>query len=226
MFWKKSKNKSDNSDQKKGDVSSENKAASQGKSVADAKKTVRSSVKPPAADKTQKKSQGRKKTAPKSKRGRKADDHWITITPELKKKFEKMTDRSGKHWYWKGSFTVDGYGQIWVGNNKVVKVHRLAYEIYRGPLEKRKRLRNQCGDDKCVNPDHWEIIIRNVYVPKGRAHLKGQENGRSRLSDADVKKIKKNAGKKTQKELAEEFGISASQVGRIIHGKAWSHVKP
>ena len=109
----------------------------------------------------------KKKSTPKIKPAKKAKEN----TSSLKDRFEanvKKAKGKNAHWSWEGSCTEDGYGQFWVGDNKVVKTHRFSFELYRTKIPKGKRLRNECGEKKCVNPFHWEIIERVVYVPKNK----------------------------------------------------------
>ncbi len=80
--------------------------------------------------------------------------------PATIERFLSYVKQSKGCWEWQGSFTKDGYGQFWIENGKVVKTHRLAYELFRGKLSKEKRLKNTCGNKQCVNPQHWEIIGR------------------------------------------------------------------
>lgn len=79
------------------------------------------------------------------------------LKPSTIERFLSYVKQGKGCWEWQGSFTNDGYGQFWIEGNKVVKTHRLAYELFRGKLPKEKRLKNNCGDKKCVNPEHWAI---------------------------------------------------------------------
>ena len=57
----------------------------------------------------------------------------------------------------------------------------------------------------------------------GLKNDKGENNGRSKLTDKKVKQIRliKHL---TQKDIAKLYGISPIQVYRIRAGKNWSHV--
>ena len=54
----------------------------------------------------------------------------------------------------------------------------------------------------------------------------GVKNGNVKLTAADVRRIRKRyeSGKATQIELAEEYGLSAQHVNRIIKRKYWKDV--
>lgn len=58
-------------------------------------------------------------------------------------------------------------------------------------------------------------------------HHQGQKNGRSKLTDEDVLKIRElwKTSKYTQRSLGKVFGVSDVVVGNILLGKSWTHVK-
>lgn len=56
-------------------------------------------------------------------------------------------------------------------------------------------------------------------VPKGEAAFN------AKATEKMVKAIRRLSEKHTQRELAEMFGISKSQIHRIISGQSWKHVK-
>ena len=142
--------------------------------------------------------------------------------PSLKERFEMNVKKGKACWAWKGSVTGDGYGQIWLSDNVVKKAHRTSFEIYKSKLKTKQRLRNKCGNPKCVNPEHWEILVKKPYVYKGPARLSGEKNGRSVLTEKDVKKIRQLAKRKTYRELSEEYNVSATQISRIVNGITWT----
>jgi len=62
-------------------------------------------------------------------------------------------------------------------------------------------------------------------ISKGRnAQPKGSRHGMSKLSDADVRRIRALRGKRRQADIAVSFGISQSEVSDIQTGKRWRHV--
>ena len=54
----------------------------------------------------------------------------------------------------------------------------------------------------------------------------GSENGMAKLTEDDAREIRRlyAAGGVTQRELAEMFGITQTNVWYIVHRRAWKHV--
>ena len=58
-------------------------------------------------------------------------------------------------WNWIGSLSK-GYGQI-RHDGRVMKPHRVMYEIHRGPIPKGLLVRHLCHNRVCMNPWHLEV---------------------------------------------------------------------
>ncbi|MDH5717807.1 MAG: hypothetical protein OEZ22_09225 [Spirochaetia bacterium] len=142
----------------------------------------------------------------------------------VKEKIDMYLKKGPKCWSWQGPITGDGYGQIWAGPNYVIKAHRAIYEREIKELKVEERLKNKCGNKKCVNPKHWEVIKKKIYIRKGPARLRGQLNGMAVLTPKDIRKIRSSYPKKNYAKLAREFNVSASQITRIIKRVCWTDI--
>lgn len=59
----------------------------------------------------------------------------------------------GDCWLWLGS-KHKGYGQLTI-NDKLVRAHRVAYEVWVGPLAGPEEVvRHTCDTPSCINPEH------------------------------------------------------------------------
>ena len=73
-----------------------------------------------------------------------------TIEQKLITKINKVNDC----WEWIASSDKDGYGYLRI-NKKKPKAHRLAYEIWVGPIPKDKpHVLHHCDNPPCINPEH------------------------------------------------------------------------
>lgn len=64
---------------------------------------------------------------------------------------------------WQKYVQTNGYGQICVGgrgNSKLV--HRVAYEIAKGPIPPDYQIDHLCKNTRCVNPEHLEAVTQRV----------------------------------------------------------------
>ena len=135
-------------------------------------------------------------------------------------------------WEWKGKIDAYGYGYTY-SNSKILKAHRVSYEIhYAEPLNDLHCL-HKCDNPKCVNPLHLfsGTNLDNIKdkVAKGRCYTgnqKGENNGASKLSDDIVKNIRKmyNSGSYTTIKLGEMYGVHRSTISYIVNNKTFKHL--
>jgi len=72
-------------------------------------------------------------------------------------------------WIWTGAKNSYGYGQIHK-DGKNVYVHRVSFEIHKGPIPKGLVLDHLCRVRHCLNPDHLEAVTNQenmARAPKG-----------------------------------------------------------
>ncbi|MBY2986402.1 hypothetical protein [Rhizobium leguminosarum] len=78
----------------------------------------------------------------------------------------------------------------------------------------------------CMNQRHleWETRVENAQV-RPRARF-GSNSPSAKLSEESVAEMRRmySAGKASQEELAELFGITIATVNSAIHRKTWRHV--
>lgn len=73
-------------------------------------------------------------------------------------------------WLWTGADNGDGYGQIHE-NGRTAYTHRVAYEALVGPIPGGLVVDHVvewgCGDRRCVNPLHMEVVTHKVNLRRG-----------------------------------------------------------
>lgn len=80
--------------------------------------------------------------------------------------FEKWVIRQAGCWGWKGATHPLGYGQLSVAG-KVRFGHRIAYELYRGPIAPGLEIDHLCRNAVCSNPDHLEAVTHAENLRRG-----------------------------------------------------------
>lgn len=70
---------------------------------------------------------------------------------------------------WTGALTHNGYGEVGNGIGGKVRVHRLAYEVARGPISAGLEIDHLCRNRRCCNPDHLEAVTREENIARGNA---------------------------------------------------------
>jgi len=131
-------------------------------------------------------------------------------------------------WEWQGQTNNNGYGRF-IEKNKHRLAHRVAHELFIGPIPNGKNVCHACDNRRCVNPHHlWagtQSENLNDAVAKGRLdtpNTTGELNGNRKLSATDVRIIREmKAAGQLQYKIAEKFGVSPSTIGEIVAGKIW-----
>lgn len=129
---------------------------------------------------------------------------------------------------WTGSVDpVSGYGRVWVGGRggRNYPVHRLAMcvkENYDYAEIDGWLVRHQCNNRLCYNPHHLLLgddrqnVLDRVFA--GRSGVaKGEHNARAKLTDeqvSDIRALHERGWRLVA--IADAFGISSVQVGRIV----------
>ena len=158
--------------------------------------------------------------------------------------FWSKVDKSGGPdacWNWTGSFYPSGYGAVrWNGHTHLS--HRLAYALSYGAIPQGMCVCHRCDNPPCCNPTHLWIGTKADNnadkMKKGRMVVaRGSQNGQNthpertprgelhvcaKLTDAQVDEIRElfAHGYTNKSRLGRQFGVSDTQINRIVTGKA------
>ncbi len=130
---------------------------------------------------------------------------------------------------WNGPRQEFGHGTIAMLGKRVL-AHRAAWEAEKGPIPAGIDCLHDCpgGDNPaCWNVDHLWLGTQGDNNAdrdrKGRQIApKGEDHGMVKLSSHHVLAIRNDG--RLNREIADDYGISFSQVGRIKSRRAWSHL--
>jgi hypothetical protein len=128
---------------------------------------------------------------------------------------------------WRGSYDTKGYGRVKI-RGKYHKAHRIAYEAAVGPIPEGLFICHRCGNPACVNPEHLYAGTQKENCADRDRHgrtPRGIDHHRAKLTPEKVLSIRaRGAQGARQKQIAQEFGISATQVRNVQKRKQWGHV--
>ena len=132
-------------------------------------------------------------------------------------------------WIWtRGRYAAPfDYGMVRAG--KVRKAHRVAYELWKGPIPEGMLVRHRCDTPACVAPDHLEVGTpqdnANDKVERGRS-LPGELAPKAKFTNDEVREIRDRyaAGGLTMRKLGQEYGATSAAICRIINRQTYKHV--
>ena len=164
------------------------------------------------------------------------------IALSLEERFLRHVQKvEGQCWEWTASRYPKGYGKFALetkrnSKNRTGYAHRVAWEIFNGPIPDGLNVCHQCDNPGCVNPAHLFLGTQHENVwdckRKGRARyaigpresIQGQRHPCSKLTDQQAAAIIADA--RPYVTIGRQYGVSASTICAIKLGKIWRHLGP
>lgn len=146
----------------------------------------------------------------------------------LEERFWANVAKTGANdcWQWIGYRVGTGYGAIRAGA-KMVRAHRLSYEFVHGPIPAHLCVLHRCDTPSCVNPAHLFLGTQrdNIAdeVSKGR-QARGERHPFVKLTEQNVREIRRRAPHERYRALAAEFGVSHGTITSIAVRRTWRHI--
>lgn len=156
------------------------------------------------------------------------------MTQPTQKRFWAKVEKTEYCWKWTASRRDGRYGNFSIGSKKLA-AHRVSWLLFTGRMPK-KHVLHACDNVVCVRPSHLFLgtqgaNIKDCYA-KGRRSAVGQNNARAKLTEDNVRFIRKNyrrvGGPHSNgngKELGKKFGVSTVVINWVVRKKSWKHVK-
>ena len=124
----------------------------------------------------------------------------------------------GQCWNWLGSINPrTGYGKKqWLGETWLA--HRWVWTMLFGIIPKKMTINHLCGNRKCVNPHHLEVVSQADNCRHGKG---------TKLTIDQAIEIKQAGRKKVRGDgprLAKKFSVSKSLIHDIWNGRAWKEI--
>lgn len=132
-------------------------------------------------------------------------------------------------WTWEGALERDGYGRFSTGADSWERAHRVAWELFHGPIPDGLCVLHRCDNRACVRPDHLFLGTPGDNAAdrdaKGRA-ASGSRNGRAKLTEAEVLAIRAEvAAGRSMYGVAKRRGLNPTTVQDLVSGKNWRRVR-
>lgn len=149
---------------------------------------------------------------------------------KLKSRFLSKVLKTNSCHLWQASKVHNGYGRFSVlprGSWKLA--HRLAYELFVGPIPEGLCVLHRCDVRACVNPDHLFLGTAkdnsDDKISKGRENrVKGTKSGRAKFSAEEIKAIRNTTGV-TIRDLAKSLGVNKNTIFKIKAKQSYLDVK-
>lgn len=152
-------------------------------------------------------------------------------------------------WLWSrawGGVGQQAYGRAWVRGRGKIDAHRLAYEVFKGPIPAGMMVCHTCDTPPCVNPDHLFLgtckdnvtdMLRKhrrpirekkrTIVPCGPYRggwRRGERNVNAKLTAEQVCEIRSHAAPFPYNEYVQRFGVARSTIWYARSGARWRGV--
>lgn len=146
------------------------------------------------------------------------------------KRFWDKVRKTDTCWIWTASIRNKGrgYGQFCL-NGKMVRAHRVAYELEHGPIPQGMHVCHTCDNESCVRPSHLFLGTHTDNMQdktaKGRGNQpKGEAAGLAKLTEEQVREIRARyyAGGVRQVDLANEFGVAQTTISSVVRKLTWT----
>lgn len=133
-------------------------------------------------------------------------------------------------WEWTGNRLQSGYGRISNGQFpfKCLRAHRVAYEIWFGPIPDDILVCHTCDNRGCVNPSH--LFLGNHADNHADRNAKQRQARGERINTAQLTEeeaqdvIALYSDGVSRPFLAESFGVNWGTIDAVVIGESWKHL--
>jgi hypothetical protein len=155
----------------------------------------------------------------------------LPLTPRQIERFwshiDRTTDPDGC-WLWKRSRSHNGYGQ-WGGTiggrHRVVRSHRVAYELTHGEVPDGKQVCHTCDVRHCCSPKHLYICSPKENT-RDMMERTGHNRPHARFTDDEVREFRRRyAAGESLTTIAVSADHDVSAMRKLLRGLHYRHVE-
>lgn len=81
----------------------------------------------------------------------------------VEERFLAKVEKTPDCWLWRGNAATVGYGQVRIKGRRLY-THRVAYELWVGPIPAGFEVDHLCDVRLCVNPAHLEAVSKSENI--------------------------------------------------------------
>ena len=109
--------------------------------------------------------------------------------------------------------------------NRHVLAHRVAAHFWLGLdlSDTATHVCHRCDNPSCCNPKH--LYLGSDATNRQDAWDRGRFKGTSKLTDEQVREIRRTRGVRLQRDLADEFGVSVNCISECARGLTYKHIR-
>lgn len=126
---------------------------------------------------------------------------------------------------WSGTTSSHGRPTLVVGNKKQL-VSRLVWTQKHGEVPEGRLVRHLvCRNPMCINIDHLAVGTSKDNADdreRDGTTVRGSDHPRAKLTEKQILAI--HSSNNTYRQLADQYGVSKSQIARIKTGESWKQV--
>lgn len=149
-------------------------------------------------------------------------------TPEQRLRWYGWDETPRGCWEYRGRRNEGGYGAVSVGDLST-GAHRVAYEVWVGPVPAGLVVRHRCDNPPCINPAHLELGTQQDNIDdrerRGRRNVKRNRNPNIKIRDEMLPEIyaAKQAGERAE-DIGARYGVSNVTIYNALkHYEALRH---
>lgn len=147
----------------------------------------------------------------------------------IEERFARNVQKTATCSLWTAHCVRDGYGSIRF-RGRETGAHRVAYELFVGPIPPGLDVLHACDTPPCVRPDHLFLgtqldNVRDMFAKGRNRTIASELHHSAKLTVEHVREIRRlHASGIARRELARRFAVRPSSIWKILRGKSWRGV--